>query len=99
MSQGTLIPLNESPKPFPTNGTNANGLNVFITKNESPNRIDEISDTMYYLGWGESGVLDSEPKWKIKRIYKIDTVWYQEFANGEEFYNNIWDDRSTLIYY
>ena len=51
MSQGTLIPLNESPKPFPTNGTNSTGQMVVITKNESPNRVDEVSDIMYYLGW------------------------------------------------
>ena len=99
MSQGTLIGLNESPILIPHEGTNANGRVVYIVKDESPTRIDVISDIMYYLGWAKHGTLEDEAKWKIKRIYQIGTVWYQEFADGNEFYDNVWDDRSVLTYF
>lgn len=90
---------NQSPILIPHEGTNADGRTVFITKEESPTRIDEVSELLFYIGWAKQGTLDDEAKWKIKRIYKIDTVWYMEYADGNEFYDNIWDNRSTLTYY
>lgn len=92
------IGTNTAPIKFDTEGTDAHGREINLVRDESPTRIDEVNDTLYYLGWAEYGSVDSDPVWKIKRIQQVGSVWEQKFAGGEQFYRWIWDDRSSLTY-
>jgi len=92
------IGLNQSVVKIPTEGMDAHGRETQLIKHEIPNRIDEINDELIYLGWAEYGSSESEYVWKIKKIYKSATVWKQEYANGNQFFTNRWDDRSVLSY-
>jgi len=100
-NKGTVlrpIGTNTAPIKFDTEGTDANGREIVLARPEIPTRIDEVSDSLFYLGWAELSTLESEPLWKIRRIQQVGTVWEQKYVNGEEFYRHVWDDRATLTY-
>ncbi len=72
-------------------------LNIF------PNFIiDEVSSTLTYVGSAGSGVSTSQPFWKIMRISKSSTsfpiITMIEMADGNNEYDNIWDNRASLNY-
>lgn len=92
------IGLEINPLRSPTEGHDAHGRPSQIVKDEFPTRIDQVSDTLFYLGWAELGEDESEPYWKIRRIQQIGSVWYQEYAYANQFYRYKWTERSTLPY-
>lgn len=79
-------------------GTDAKGRQSQVVRDEYPARIDEVNSELFYLGWAELGVAEDNPRWKIRKIQKVGTVWIQQYANGEETYVNSWADRSILNY-
>jgi len=87
-----------APLRSPTEGHDAHGRPSQIVKDEFPTRIDEVSKTLFYLGWAELGELDDQPYWKIRRIRQIGNVWYQEYADGGQWYRHKWTERSLLSY-
>jgi hypothetical protein len=60
-------------------------------------RTDPASDTVLYVGQAKPGTLTSQALW---RISKVDTSsgTVITFADGDDLYNNVWDDRATLTY-
>ena len=94
----TPIGYNIEPWRFDTEGTDANGRYTVITKDEFPTRIHEVSKTLFYLGWAELNSAEDEEVWKIRRIRKLNTVWYQEYAYSNQFYRYKWTERSFLPY-
>lgn len=92
------IGTNTAPIKFDTEGTDANGREIVLARPEVPTRIDEVSDTLFYLGWAELATPEDEPLWKIRRIQQVGTVWEQKYVNGEEFYRYVWDDRASYTY-
>jgi hypothetical protein len=91
--------LNLQPIKQPTEGMDAHGRESQIVKDESPTRIDEVNDSLYYLGWAEYGASENDAVWKIRRITLNGTVWEQKYADGEQFYRHKWSERSILNYY
>ena len=66
---------------------------------DHPIRIDEASSTLYYIGYAQNvGQDTSLERWKIKKIEQVGTVWEIKWADGEELYDNIWDNRASLNY-
>lgn len=64
-----------------------------------PTKIDEVSTTLYYVGWSlNNGDSDSSPLWKIKRIQQVGSVWEIKYADGNYDFDNVWSDRSSLVY-
>ena len=64
-------------------------------------QIDFITDDLLYRGEAEPGTATSDPLWRIRRITidsgnegDISTVW----ADGDNDFNNVWDDRLGLSY-
>lgn len=92
------IGTNTAPIKFDTEGTDANGREIVLARPEVPTRIDEVSDTLFYLGWAELATAEGDPLWKIRRIQLVGTVWEQKYVNGNEFYRNVWNDRASYIY-
>ena len=64
-----------------------------------PQKIDEVSTTLVYVGYAQvSGANAAQAVWKIKKIEKIGTVWEFKYADGDELYDNIWNNRYSLNY-
>jgi len=78
--------------PLPTKNVNA------PTVEELSLRFDEITcgSTIMYLGEGKFGALDSEPKWKVKKIEIIGPI--VKITNASENFDQIWDNRAGLTY-
>jgi hypothetical protein len=61
-------------------------------------RIDDASTVnVTYFGFATVGVSPASASWKI---YKIDesTGFIKQYADGDALYNNIWNNRTSLIY-
>lgn len=60
--------------------------------------VDETStpDTIY-IGYAEIGAATSSAVWKVKRIVTTGGATIT-WADGDDNYDNIWDDRTTLTY-
>lgn len=61
--------------------------------------LDQVNNTLTYLGEALPDSLENQPVWRISRIIydlsgNVDEVRY---ADGGEF-NQIWNDRASLIY-
>jgi hypothetical protein len=55
-----------------------------------------------YIGYAPAGVSTSEPKWQIQK-FKFDdsfttTPISSDFANGQDDFNKIWDNRTSYTY-
>ena len=108
MGKGGNIEDNAHPRRWATEGSSAFGREVQLVKYETPTRIDEVSDTLYFLGWAEWGMPEDEPFWKIRRIQQISTDWEQKYAydgygaehegRGNEFFRFKWSERYLLNY-
>jgi hypothetical protein len=61
-------------------------------------RLDQVSDTLFYVGKAEIGRLDSGPQWLIIRYTTVGNVLMSEYANGSEAFDQVWNDRATLTY-
>lgn len=92
------VGFNTNPIKFDTEGTDANGREVVLSRPEIPTRVDEVSDTLFYLGFAELGTDEDEPLWKIRRIQQVGSIWEQKYVNGEEYYRYRWADRASYVY-
>ena len=75
---------NDKSKVAVTNESDSSGL-----------RVDQASATVIYLGEGLFGALTSEAKWLIK---KIDLSSGVVITAASQEYNQIWDNRASLMY-
>lgn len=76
--------------------TSSSGSIVGSASAELSLRFDEISSTEMYLAEGLFGALDSEPKWKIKKIVIIGEE--VSIKNASTSFDQIWDNRVSLTY-
>lgn len=61
-------------------------------------KVDTASTTITYIGKANPGSLGSEDKWQILRIQTSGTVDTFEWADGNENFDNVWDNRVSLSY-
>lgn len=61
-------------------------------------RIDEASTTVTYIGKAPVGSDDASAVWQILRFSETGTVTACEFADGDAYFDNVWDDRASLNY-
>lgn len=71
---------------------------VQIVEPDLIQNVDEPDDTTTYIGYARPGTLDSEAKWKIKKISVVGTVTKTRLANGVRDFNQVWDNRASLSY-
>jgi hypothetical protein len=69
-----------------------------MSDSEKTIRVDDASATTTYVGYAALGMLESEAFWKIKRLTTSGTVLKIEWADGDEYYDNIWANRASLTY-
>ena len=61
-------------------------------------RLDEVSDTLFYVGKAEIGKVDSDANWLIVRYTTVGSILKAEYANGSEAFNQVWNNRTSLTY-
>lgn len=67
---------------------------------EAPNAliVDEANSTITYIGETKPGSSSATALWRIKRIEEIGTTTTITFADGDDLFDNIWDNRTSLTY-
>jgi hypothetical protein len=61
-------------------------------------RLDEVSDTLFYVGKAVVGSVDANAVWQIVRYTQTGVILKSEYANGAEAFNQIWNNRTSLTY-
>ena len=61
-------------------------------------RLDQVSDTLFYVGKALIGKVDADANWLIIRYTQTGSVLKSEYANGSEAFDQVWNDRATLTY-
>jgi len=75
------------------------GSGMGLTSTKEPLRIDESNPNVIYKGWALPDSNTNEEKWAIQKISRIDNVIIYEWADGNDNYDNIWDNRYELPYF
>ena len=60
--------------------------------------IDTTNSNEIYIGIAAAGVSTSAPFWSIQQINISGTIVSILTADGDTFFDNIWDDRTSLNY-
>lgn len=60
-------------------------------------KVDEASPTVCYVGESTIAAPSSAPVWRIRRITTLVGVSI-EWADGNPFFDNVWDNRTALSY-
>jgi hypothetical protein len=63
-----------------------------------PIRIDESNPNVVYNGFAAAGAIVTDAVWAIQRVTREKDIIIYEWADGDELYDNIWDNRYALNY-
>lgn len=61
-------------------------------------RVDDASSTITYVGEAPIGSAESSPVWRIKKLETVGSVFKVSWADGNMFFDNVWDNRASLTY-
>jgi len=61
-------------------------------------QIDEASATVTYIGYAAPNASTSAAVWRIIKIETSGTSTTTTFADGDNKFNNVWDNRASLTY-
>lgn len=61
-------------------------------------RTDDVNGTVLYKGWAVIGTENSDAVWKIARYTFTGDDLVVEWADGNNNYDNVWDNRLALSY-
>lgn len=61
-------------------------------------RVDYISDALSYAGKAVPGSLTSDSVWQVQKIVSTNDDVEVTWADGNGNFDNVWDDRLSLIY-
>lgn len=76
-------------------GIKAQGEN--LSKLE-PIFVDESNPNVIYKGWSSNIDDPAASLWAIQKISRVGDVVIYEWADGNQFYDNVWNDRLQLQY-
>lgn len=68
-----------------------------VTTEGLATRFDSSASPLIYLGQAVPGSLTSAAAWQVQRIDVTSGVIIL-FADGDQSFDNIWDDRASLAY-
>lgn len=76
---------------------NTDKLQIYYDAPDDAVIIDETSSTTYtYFGFAVPATATSAAKWKVKRLTNSTSTF--TWADGDDQYDNIWDNRASLSY-
>lgn len=62
-------------------------------------KFDGEDSTVHYIGETNFGTATSSPTWRIFRlVYSGTGSFTLEYADGNDNFDNVWDDRLSLSY-
>ena len=61
-------------------------------------RVDASVEGTTYIGESKPGTAVSSPLWRVKKIVTATGITSITFADGNDFFDNVWDDRGSLTY-
>jgi hypothetical protein len=61
-------------------------------------RLDVTASPILYFGLAEPGADESKPIWQIKKVERSGEIISISFANGNDYFLNVWRDRASLTY-
>lgn len=70
---------------------------VQVSDQNTALRYDEVDATTAYIGIAAIGSAESNPVWQIKKL-TFNSGIVITWADGDQAYDNVWTDRSTLTY-
>lgn len=76
----------------------ADNLQIYYDMGSLVKRVDEASATVTYVGQAQDGSDIGDPVWQIQRITSSGGATEIEWADGNNDFDNVWDDRSSLTY-
>ncbi len=71
---------------------------VTVETTKYTTQIDEASSTITYIGKATIGSATSSAVWQIQKISVSGNVTSFEFADGDDNFDNIFDNRASLSY-
>lgn len=60
-------------------------------------QVDPASSTVTYIGQAKPGTATSSALWRVKKI-DTTTGTVITFADGDDLFDNVWDNRASLPY-
>ena len=60
--------------------------------------IDDEDQTAIYIGLAPFGSSTGQRTWQIRKIDRSTSVTSIYYADGNDYFDNIWDDRGSLTY-
>lgn len=60
--------------------------------------VDAVSSSVTYIGVAKIGTATSSATWQISKVNVSGTVTSLTYADGNDNYDNIWDNRASLSY-
>lgn len=74
-------------------------LGGLVTNNANlARRIDIPDSTTIYKGYAQIGSSDADPVWMMAKIEIVGNVYSTKWADGNDLFDNIWDNRAALTY-
>jgi hypothetical protein len=93
--EGNVIDMSEHGR----QGGLSTGQGYKTTRNvEELTYIDAASSSVTYIGFAQAGTATSSASWMIKKILISGNVTSIAYAGGEDNYNQVWDNRASLVY-
>jgi hypothetical protein len=80
-----------------TTMSDSDELQVYYDMGSLVQRIDEASATITYIGYAQDGSSIADAVWSIKRIDTSSGTTI-EWADGNNNFDNVWDNRAALTY-
>lgn len=71
---------------------------LYVSQFNSKAEVDSGDSSITYLGKAIVGVADSDPYWQISRITETATGSTSEIADGNDNFDNVWNNRELLSY-
>jgi hypothetical protein len=60
--------------------------------------VDEASATIIYIGEATPGTATSSATWRVKRVDSATITAEILYADGDDTFDNVWDNRAALSY-
>lgn len=61
-------------------------------------RLDQATAAILYIGESSFGASETTPTWRIRKFETIGNVSTMLYADGNDNYDNIWNNRAGLSY-
>ena len=61
-------------------------------------KFDEPDTSTLYIGEAATNVVTSQAFWKIRKLSTSGSVTSIQYADGDDQFDNVWDNRTSLSY-